>query len=127
MIEYEYFESVLTELKAASDFKNDVRDAITKLRKKNIRNLPIDFMGEETIIIAHDCLVVNLLAKLFAGDDKRLEDVIDEIIGWYIWDTEWGTDEGHNEVEYPDKTKKRIVTFKDCYDDVIYTINNWSN
>ena len=84
-------------------------------------------MGEETIIIAHDCLVVNLLAKLFAGDDKRLEDVIDEIIGWYIWDTEWGTDEGNNEVEYPDKTKKRIVTFKDCYDDVIYTINNWSN
>lgn len=125
MISYEYFEQVMTELKAAEDFENEVAQAIENLRKKKVKHLPTDFMGEQTLIIAHAELVIELMAKLFAKGDEKLEEMIVEIISWYIWDTDWGKE--NTEVEYPDGTKKNIVTFKDCYDDVIYSINNRQN
>lgn len=125
MISYEYFEQVMTELKAAEDFENEVAQAIENLRKKKVKHLPTDFMGEQTLIIAHAELVIELMAKLFAKGDEKLEEIIVEIISWYIWDTDWGKE--NTEVEYPDGTKKNIVTFKDCYDDVIYSINNRQN
>ena len=82
-------------------------------------------MGEQSLIIAHAELVIELMAKLFAKGNEKLEEMIVEIISWYIWDTDWGKE--NTEVEYPDGTKKNIVTFKDCYDDVIYSINNRQN
>ena len=125
MISYEYFVQIMTELKAAEDFENEVAQAIENLRKKKVKHLPTDFMGEQSLIIAHAELVIELMAKLFAKGDEKLEEMIVEIISWYIWDTDWGKE--NTEVEYPDGTKKNIVTFKDCYDDVIYNINNRQN
>ena len=125
MISYEYFVQIMTELKAAEDFENEVAQAIENLRKKKVKHLPTDFMGEQSLIIAHAELVIELMAKLFAKGNEKLEEMIVEIISWYIWDTDWGKE--NTEVEYPDGTKKNIVTFKDCYDDVIYSINNRQN
>ena len=125
MITYEYFNEVMTDLKAAQDFQNEVYGAIEHLRKKNLRYLCTDFMGEEVIMIAHDERVLQLMSKLFADGDNSLADAINEILNWYCWDTNWGTE--NNEVEYPDGTKKNIVTFQDVYDDIICTINDWLN
>lgn len=125
MITFEYFNEIMTDLKAAQDFQNEVYEAVENLRKKNLKYLCTDFMGEDVLMIAHDERVLQLMSKLFADGDSSLADAINEILCWYCWDTNWGTE--NNEVEYPDGTKKNIVTFQDCYDDIIYTINDWLN
>ena len=123
MITYDYFEQLMTEIKASNDFKNEVYQAIEHLRKKKLRYLCTDFMGEDVLMVAHDERVLQLMSKLFAEGDESLADVINENLSWYCWDTDWGKE--NTEVEYPNGTKKNIVTFKDLYDDIICTINNW--
>lgn len=120
MVDFKLFKDTLDEIKAAQDFRREVRQAINNLDKKNIKNLNIDFMGEDTIMIAHESRVINLLALLFTNnEDDEIANAIEETLEWYIYDTEWGT--SHAIVCYSDGTIVEINTLEKLYEDIMRT------
>ncbi len=72
------FVEIINALKSADRLQRDI-DALMRTAKENIEN---DFMNGASLMINHECIVIELLEEI-------MEDYYDTI-SWWIYETEYG-------------------------------------
>ena len=113
----ELFLKTINTLEELTEFRSKASDLIRGLKCVNT-----DFMGEDTIVLPAEHLIIELLAAILASEKPDKIKNIKSIIEWWLYDTSCGKDDDYNEVSYSDGEIIKIDTPEKLWEDIQKTL-----
>lgn len=105
MISKEKFVDIINRLRNYNDMQDEIRD----ISKKYIEPMESDFNNAAEICVGHETVVVDLLRNIF--DDEE-----NDILGWWIWECDYGRSFKKGFLVELDGTKPDLTTPEKLYD-----------
>lgn len=106
MISKEQFVTIISKMKAADDFVNEINDKARQLRG-TLDDTFVDFFDGNSLFVAHSDIVVQLLENMFNDND---------MISYWINELNYGRDYKDGYIQDCDGNNIDISTVEKLYD-----------
>ena len=110
-MDYETFESIMTEIKEVNDFQDHLMSICKDFNRNNHSGSEADFYLPDL-----SCTCVKLLEQIF--DDKY------DWISYYMWELDFGRAYKDGMITRKDGSNIRLESFRDLYDLLIENMLN---